>query len=614
MKISKLSILFLALTINLGLLAQESQRVTAPVKEATVFHKGAKLTHTTTVTVQKGVNTITIEGLSPIIDQKSIMIKASKGVFVSSFEFSVDYLSAPKTENVKVKKWQDSIEVCRTAIAKIKTDNKIKSELLSFLKKGIEKNVSGSESGLGMEELVKNMDYYQTKALQLETEIAANYEKINQYETTLARLRSQTEQEEVKNIKTSGILEVTLSAALAGTTELTVSYFTTAAGWTPFYDMTITSMDQPIKISGKANVFQTTGLDWKKVKLTLSTATPGQTKVAPLFSTWFLFYQTKLYGDDVQRASNSYSYRGDNQNVKLNTVSDQVKVTTYMSMEEASPAAKTEISVTYPLYFIDGREVPMREALSIDLNSIKSREELSANDAMATYGSRASGGAVLITTKSMEDYIRQSDDHLNTQYDIEIPYTIPGNGKGQTIDLQTKETNAKYKYYCAPKLNSETFLLADIEDWEKLALLSAYANITYDGTYLGQTFINAGSTEKVLTLTLGTEPRVSVKREKLVDYSSIKVLGSDTKVLLTYRITVKNNQTKKINFVLKEQYPISKLKEIEVELLPETTTPTFNKQDIGVLTWEMELNAGETKTFTVSYSVKYPKDKNINLE
>ncbi|NCB62296.1 MAG: DUF4140 domain-containing protein, partial [Clostridia bacterium] len=94
MKISKLSILFLVLTINLGLFAQESQRVTAPVKEVSVFHKGAKLTHTTAVMVQKGVNTITIEGLSPIVDQKSIMIKASKGVFVSSFEFSVDYLSA----------------------------------------------------------------------------------------------------------------------------------------------------------------------------------------------------------------------------------------------------------------------------------------------------------------------------------------------------------------------------------------------------------------------------------------------------------------------------------------------------------------------------------------
>lgn len=612
MKISKLSILFLALTINLGLLAQESQRVTAPVKEATVFHKGAKLTHTTTVTVQKGVNTITIEGLSPIIDQKSIMIKASKGVFVSSFEFSVDYLSAPKTENVKVKKWQDSIEVCRTAIAKIKTDNKIKSELLSFLKKGIEKNVSGSESGLGMEELVKNMDYYQTKALQLETELAANYEKINQYETTLARLRSQTEQEELKNIKTSGILELTLSAALAGTTELTVSYFTTAAGWTPFYDINIISMDQPIKIAGKANVFQTTGLDWSKVKLTLSTAMPGQTKVAPLFSTWFLDYWIRGSGN-AEYTSNSYTSVRGNRSDGQQIIIEGVKVNEGSFVKDKTPVSM-DIEVPYPLYFVNGREVQMREALSIDLNSIKSREELSANDATARYGSRASGGAVLITTKSMEDYIQQSDDHLNTQYEIEIPYTIPGNGKGQTIDLQTKETNAKYKYYCAPKLNSETFLLADIEDWEKLALLSAYANITYDGTYLGQTFINAGSTEKVLTLTLGTEPRVSVKREKLVDYSSIKVLGSDTKVLLTYRITVKNNQTKKINFVLKEQYPISKLKEIEVELLPETTTPTFNKQDIGVLTWEMELNAGETKTFTVSYSVKYPKDKSINLE
>jgi hypothetical protein len=36
---------------------------------------------------------------------------------------------------------------------------------------------------------------------------------------------------------------------------------------------------------------------------------------------------------------------------------------------------------------------------------------------------------------------------------------------------------------------------------------------------------------------------------------------------------------------------------------------TYDKTETGVLTWDMELNAGETRTFVVTYSVKYPKDR-----
>jgi hypothetical protein len=66
--------------------------------------------------------------------------------------------------------------------------------------------------------------------------------------------------------------------------------------------------------------------------------------------------------------------------------------------------------------------------------------------------------------------------------------------------------------------------------------------------------------------------------------------------------------------VLKDQYPISTQKSIEVELQTKETTPwTANREDLGVITWEEEFKAGETKTYQISYSVKYPKGSNLNL-
>jgi len=141
------------------------------------------------------------------------------------------------------------------------------------------------------------------------------------------------------------------------------------------------------------------------------------------------------------------------------------------------------------------------------------------------------------------------------------------------------------------------------------------ANITYDGTYVGQTFLNTAQTNQVLSVTLGTDKRVSVKRELLTDFSKVRTLSSDTEVTFTYKITVKNNQNKAIKFTLKEQYPISKQNDIKVKLLDkETTTPTFNKEDIGVITWDFDLKVGESKEFVIAYTVRYPKDKKVNLK
>lgn len=606
----KTKLIFIAIMLLTGLPeegnANEKKTIKAQLDEATVFFQGAELTHSATANLIRGENEVWIEGLSPNIDKNSLKIKTSNGAVISSFEYSVDYLFRGKTENEATKKIQDSIDTYKQKLSLLETDIKVNAELSDILKKSTDKNTAGLEKGIGIEELIKTMDYYKKKSTELQNTQRNNQLAQAELQKSIAKLEAQLRQESTKNNKTSGILKLTLSSPTTVAANFTINYYTVSASWTPSYDINVISTDKPIKIVSKAKVRQITGLDWSKVKLSLSSGTPSNGKVAPLFSVWFLQQAYALGSGSVNRSSlqgmmmqNSYSY------------SDAMPAG--IALERSVPASSSKDSKA-PLYIVDGTPVEMDYFNSIDPSMIKNNTYMDSNDAIKAYGSEASGGAYIISLKSgMDDYVSVADNDLNMTFNIDLPYSIPGNGKEQSIELTTKEINAEYKYYCAPKLDIETYLLAEISDWQKLNLLSGKANITYDGTYVGESFINANSTQSKLSLTLGTDKRVAVKREKMNDYSSTKFLGSDVKQLFTYKITVKNNQNKAIKMVLKDQYPRSQAKGIDVELLKETTPWTANVEELGVITWEENINSGDNKVYYISYSVKYPKGSNLNL-
>ena len=226
---------------------------------------------------------------------------------------------------------------------------------------------------------------------------------------------------------------------------------------------------------------------------------------------------------------------------------------------------------------------------------------------------RTVSGAVPNSTYAwtMEDFIDVEDQDIHVNYRIAIPYNIPGNGKEQLIDLMKYNISAEYNYYCAPKLSQETYLIATLGGLEKYNLLPGKATVTFNNTFVGETLLKPDSTDEKVTLTLATDPRVSVKREKRSDFCSTKHVGSTTSVTQSYLITVKNNQTKPAKLTLKEQYPISNDKDIEVKVTEIIPDATYNKADIGVVTWEVDLQGGETRTFIVTYSVKYPKEREV---
>jgi len=593
---AKCSFILLFLGSSLCLAAQDDVKtIKSKLTEATVFLTGAELTHTATVGLVKGDNELRIEKLSPTIDRNSIKVKAGNSVVISAFEFSTDDLPVKKPNEGRIKQLTDSINLINGQLEELKLEIKIDGDLTQLLKKGVDRNIADT---VEISSLIKIMEYYQKKSSEIDSRQLKNRDKQKKFEKHIAELNQQLQKESVKEYQKTGVLLIRCSTPLATTATFTISYYTPLAQWIPSYDIHVASIEKPIKIVNKAKVSQRTTVDWENVKLSLSTSTPSNNKIAPLFSTWFLQYvvPASAYRSSLA-AQNTYSYS--NAAIEESAVmEDRVRIRGTASVSQNNP----------PLYVVDG--VPMDDVSGIPVEMIKSTSVLKGESATALYGSRAANGIIIITTKEISDYVISDENMLSQTFNIDLPYTIPGNGKEQNIELQTQEVSAEYQYYCAPKLNPETFLLAEIPNWEKLNLLSGKANISYDGTYIGETQINASSTQEKLGLTLGVDKRIAVKRELLKDFSSSKFLGNNVKQVFVYKLTVKNNRNVPVRFVLKEQYPQSTNKEIEtLWLKAETTPPSAVNEDVGVITWEEELAAGATKEYRFSYSIQYPKGR-----
>ena len=593
----------LLLSLSNSFAGDEKNTVTSTVKSVTVYRNGAEMIHTATANLVKGSSELVIEGISNTLDINSLQVNCPSTVTILGVEFSNQYL-VNEMATPAMKKIQDSIEITKDKIQAIDISIATTEDLLSVLKSN--KEIKGSQTGLSVAELMKLMDYYKLKSAELQNDLSSLKIRRQKQQELLNKLSLQLNEEQKKNTKSAGRVILQLSAALNVNSEFTISYLTANAYWTPYYDLKVDNIKSPINLIYKAKISQTTGIDWKKVKLSLSTSLPSQYGAAPLLRSWFLSYINPVSRMNKQLAmSNSIQ----SFNEKSISQLDEVVVSGYSSVKVRGAAS---VSGSEPIYIVNGAEMSSYDYSRLDPSSIKKIDILKDASATSLYGSRAANGAVIIDLKDgLDDYVTIAENEMDVTYDIDLPYDVPTNGKQQIATLKEANMAGVFKYYAVPKLDKEAYLLAEISDWEKLNLLPGEANIIFEGTYVGKSFIDPASTSDTLNLTLGKDKRVIVKREKLVDFSSVKFLGSNKLQTFTYELTVKNNKKDAVNFILKDQYPISTNKDIEVELLSDGGAQ-INKE-IGVLTWKLQLAPNESKTVRFSYSVKYPKGKTLNL-
>jgi uncharacterized protein (TIGR02231 family) len=314
------------------------------------------------------------------------------------------------------------------------------------------------------------------------------------------------------------------------------------AGWYPSYDIRVDDITKPVVIFYKANVFQTSGVEWKNVKLSFSNASPWIAGDVPVLNPWFVdFYQPVMTRGNAS-----------------------------ISRSEAPVALMEEVKMDY-------------------------RDKSLKKEALAA-----------------PVYVEKRTGEMSVTFDVSVPYTILPDGKVQTIEIQRSSTPATYKYVTVPKMSQLAYLTGNIIDWAKQSLLSGEATLYFENTFVGKSMLNVNQLTDTLTISLGTDPGILVKREKRKDFTSKKVIGANKTDTYSFLVTVRNNKSNAIQITVNDQIPVSSNSSITVET-SELSGGKVNNET-GIVKWDIDLKPQEKKELVLTYSVKYPKNQNVILE
>jgi len=196
-------------------------------------------------------------------------------------------------------------------------------------------------------------------------------------------------------------------------------------------------------------------------------------------------------------------------------------------------------------------------------------------------------------------------------FDLPQPYTINDGSDNFQVELKPLEIPATYEYYVAPKYNKDAFLTAKIVDWEQYDLMAGTMKLYFEDTYLGDSYLNVNNKD-TLSISLGRDKGVVVSRNKMTDFRKKQSLGSNKVDSRGYEITVRNTKRQAINLTIEDQFPISKIKEIEVEN-KEADEAEVNKET-GTITWKIKLEPNKEKKLKHKFTVKSPKIMVLNLD
>ena len=268
-------------------------------------------------------------------------------------------------------------------------------------------------------------------------------------------------------------------------------------------------------------------------------------------------------------------------------------------------SSRNNYAPTVSPWFIYARSPKEREIQREEASLIKTRAV--ASNAVKDIALEEGEEVVRYTTAAA---FTISANELNTSYDIDIPYDILSNNEDHLISLYQQKIPADYQYFTAPNYNREAYLLAKIKDFSKYNLVSAPASVIFENMYIGETRISPDQTNNEMNITLGNDPKISIRREEVQDKSGEKFLSSYREKVITYDLVIKNNKKEQISIEVKDRFPLSNNEAVKIELLDKSGAAKDDEK--GFLTWNIKLSPSETKKLRVSYKVRYPKDYTVS--
>ncbi len=645
-------IIFLLLVTSVNLFAVDTTFVKSKITDVTVFFNGAQITRNAEIKLSKGKHIIIFDELPQELYPASIQISTNEKCKILSVKHQLKNQSSflkgqtEKDIDAKIKQIEQKIKEIKNKIRAFDLEEKLLIDNSNFSKK---------DNGSTMKDVKEAADYYRLRlneimqgrlllfkeAEDLNKQLTETYKSLNEIISKKQKIFSQI----LVSVECEGIVNQNFKA----------SYYVPSASWIPSYDFRVEDISKPLVIVYNADVSQTSGESWENVNITLSTNNPSLSGNKPDLVPWQVGtnpYQqintqkstlTVLKGkvtekDNVSAVpfANIILYQGDKQ--ITGTTTDFDGMYTFKSI----PSGQYTIKATFVgfksyeirnLYIAPNRENYHNINLEPNMNLLEEVVVTEYKVPLIDKGKTTSGETISsseikkFNSKSYDwtptqpksevtttDYISNSlkTGVANLEYAIEIPYTIQSDGENYAIKIKESSMPVTYLYHSVPKLEKDVFLSAEIIDWNALNLLSGKINIYYQGTYTGESYIDANNASDTLSVSLGRDKGILIQRDGNKEMFDKKIIGNNIKETLAWDITIKNNKDSKIKIIIEDQYPLSYRKTVEVELLNSLGAKIDEKT--GKLTWEIELNPNEKKVLNFKYSVKYPKYTNLMIE
>lgn len=273
-------------------------------------------------------------------------------------------------------------------------------------------------------------------------------------------------------------------------------------------------------------------------------------------------------------------------------------------------SAKTQVSAQIP--FLSPYYLTYFQPVSVTNTSVYQKGAAVSYDMAVTEGSVNRGKDAGYFSPAPQQSVASATSETVIEYIVQNPQTIISSQNTTAVTYGEGTLNAVYDYQTIPKLSENVYLIARILEWGKADLTSGMAKLYLENSYVGKSMINTSQFSDTLDISFGVDNNVTIKREKITTFSEKTFTGSNVKETVGFKITIRNNKSYAITTSVFDQIPISTDEKIVVDLI-ESSNGNLTKET-GKIEWKLNLQPNETKTVTIKYSVKYPKDKKVIVQ
>lgn len=627
----KAKLITIAMALLLVVIAKaENKKVTPELKHVTVFTNGAQVERTSSMNLLAGEQVVTFTGLSPYTDVKSMQIKAHGKLTV----LGVNYRTIHPDSLQRIKQLRDAEQKVKQTDDK-EREMKSQLEVVNAQLEMLKTNCStGNRTAVTPLANIKELNsYYAQEMLELKKKAIS----IDQELVKLAEIREKQQKtaDSIAHLKLKTITEADLKLQVpqAGKVDFTLTYYVKNAGWYPTYDLRSEGVGQPLQLSYKANMFQNTKEEWKNIPVTLSSANPNRSNIAPELRTYWLDYGRSAPRYDNEAVVEGVSGVVTDENgepiigatvkvvgASLGTVTDAKG---YYSI--VLPRGKDMLEFKFVGYESQKRQVKgstLNVKLKEDQNSlqevvvvgygVRNHKSMSKLDAEV----ETAGRTMVAKSKKMPESdliaVKEQKAQFGYEFEIKQPLTMTSDGKTTTTEIARYQLPATYQYLGIPRADKDAFLVADATEWQQYSLLEGEASVYFENSFVGKTILDPTVVNDTLHFSLGRDNGIRIQRTKVSDRSTRRLLSTTQEQSLTWRITVKNSRKEAVSLTLRDQIPVSENSNITVTT-EELSGGQLDKTT-GIVEWQLQLQPNEQREFIVAYRVKYPKSRWLNVE